>query len=536
MTLRVFFILLIAIAFAQPGSAQQGATPPAPCQGNPRVIGEIFQLVCSGREAEARRLVDTQPTAQAMVFFLAAYAAANMERGNFEVGLSATREMVELERTIAAGGGAGQSGWNYRVEQEWPWRRWPIRHPALEHRMVPTWPVYSPPIVEAPFPYHVPHGIWAVQESLLSHPYERIRAELPVWIAFAFSTRLPMSPSSYYGGVLDSQSARQRVAYYLAQAGRDADAVALLRPVPAGTRGSTAEQGFAAWIIRVFVAIGDPHRALAALRIAGIAFDPLGKSGEWEVIHMLLRDGDVSSATRLLPTQAQRQHFTWQLAQAYLNRQDTASAVAVLREGVVAGHDFWSAESSYLHFAEVFARLGDEVGARSALNAAEQTVSKLKPEHGGEESDRLMRAISSSLLQFAAYRLRAMPFDGSFAALSDPLERLHFLALCINDAADRGDIGEARRLIQLIERAPLPASTRMEVASTYLGDEGRFQAALRFAERKDTTAAQSLVGAIRLERARAFAQKEVATVLSMDPAEWDVRDYVLNSRLSKSYN
>lgn len=523
-------LLLIGVGLFRPVIAQTSSADPVPCQGDRKTTGEVFWLVCAGREAEARRIVDSRPTAQAMVFDLAAYAAANMERGNFAVGFAAAREMVNLERIIEAGGDAQQPGWSYRREPNWPWHGWAIRHPALQHALVPTWPLESPPTVYPPHPNPLPAGIWAIQESLLVHPHERIRMELSAWITFAFPTR-PAMPRGFHRAIVGPASGRQRVAYYLALAGRDLDAVALLRPTSAATGDRSGGKTFAASIIDLFVAVDDPHRALAALRLAGVPFDPIGENGEWEVIHLLLRKDDVSSAMNLLPTQAQRRRYTWPLADAYLKRQDSASALRVLREGFVAARDYWLDESSHLHFAEVFARLGDGNRAQAALSAAEKAIPNLRPLWDDEDARRMMKATGASLLQFAIYQLRAEPFDQSFAALSDPVERLHFLALCINAAADKGDAQETSRLIRLIDGIQLPPQMRREAPSTYVGDEARYQAGLRFAARKDARTAQTLVNEIRHEGGRRFAVEDVARVLAWDPEKVDVRHYVLNARL-----
>lgn len=528
-------VLLTSMIFSHLAAAQYSRDPGvAPCEGDRKRIGEVFWLVCAGREVEARRIIDTQPTAQAMVVDLAAYAAAHMERGNFAIGLAAARELVNLEHTIAASGGVRQSGWSYRSLPDRPWRLWETSHPALRYTLQPTWPIETPPSFDPAPPPPLPAGIWAIQESLLIHPYERIRTELLAWISFAYPDR-PAIRRDYYGAIVDAESARERVASYLAHAGNDADAIALLRPVPPPARDSAVREALAAAIIRIFVGIGDPHRALAGLQRAGIPFDPLGNSGEWEVVHLLLRKGDVAGAKALMPLLRQRQRFTWWLAEAYLKRSDQVSALESLKEGFAVAHDDFRDESGHLHFAEAFNRLGDQTSMRVALSAAEKAIPLLAPFKDDQVNRRIFKATGDSLLRFAAYKLRAEPFDQSLAALSDSWARAHFLALCINDAADGGHSEEVRRLIRVIDRIQLPPPRSEAILSTYLGDEARYQAAMRLAALKDEKAARALAADVRRERGRLLAVKDVAEVLTMDPAKVLVRHYVLNSRLSRQY-
>jgi len=513
-------VICIVGAILSPAKAQTRATPGL-CERDHKVADDVFYLVCAGRAAEARVIVARAANHHLSLNELVAYAAAHMERGDFDEAMTATRQMLSIAR--AAGEQSGT--WYGRTRRDFG-RRYSSGHSDLwRFRAIPTWPFGHPPVATAPPPPAPTTGLMAIHESLIAHTYEKVQRVLPQWLDLVVNS-----------AVAEWQKAEicHRTGRYLVHAGADLLAARLLRR--ASCSGSPSGPRFETVLARVFAEAGEPERALMVLAAEGGRFSEIQPDARSEILRQLISHDRIEIAEQLLRHGGQRSVFALDLAEAYARRGERGAALEALNLAATQENQIEeSARSyrSYLMFADGLHHLGDLRAARATLLAAEGVVSLPPGWTALEPRRRIDHAVAFSALRFARVRLLLESFEEALAAMPEPFSRTHLLALAINHAGEEGDVARASRLIDLIGRAWVPVSDAPEITRQYLSDEARFQAALRLAARGDGQAALQMVRQVRDTKGRAHAVDEVTKLMAMARAKQNVWFFVEHSSAAR---
>lgn len=514
--LLVLTLAVVALSF--PAASRETSRDLALCEGERQATGEVFSLVCSGRVGEARRVVDSQPNSTHFVDALVAYAAANMERGDFAEGIAATREMLEIRRLA----GLQHGSWSRRQPSNPQPKRRVSGGQVLPSSLVRTWPWAVPPGATSPPPPPLMTGVLTIHESLLAHPYPVVERILPSWLDLV----------SAKGIDWEAREALLRTARWLIHKGADAQAARLLRR---GLRSAQSGQSsFETLLVRDFVEINEPERALAALSREGGHLAAVDSHQRWRLIVQLIGYDRIEVAEKVVRSIGQRSAFAWYLAEGYAKRGDRPAALEAL--GLAAETERQAERNvftylSHLRYAEAFHYLGDEQAMRAELSRAESAVTFPQGWHRLELKERVDLAVVFSLVTFARVKLLRESVENGLQAMPEPFSRVHFLALAINDFAEQGDVERVRRLIDLLVRVWVPVVEAERITRKYIGDEARFQAALRLSARGDSDSGLRLAQEISDKRDQAYAIEQVAKVAAIDRATDDIGFFVEYSRL-----